>query len=66
VHLECLNRETEGEVAHLTGLAEKISAAFEGAWSLDFAADTRGKWWAIDMAPASRSSHWPGCPEAST
>lgn len=59
-----LNAETPAEVATLTGRAEWVSANFDGAWSLDFAQDTTGQWWAIDMAPAERSYHWPNCPKA--
>ena len=51
---------------HLTELAERVSKEFEGAWSLDFAMDKSGVWWAIDMAPAERSYHWPDCTAART
>lgn len=33
-------------------------------WSVDFAQDTSGKWWLIDMAVMEDSYHWPGCPES--
>jgi hypothetical protein len=33
----------------------------DDAWSVDFAKDQQGHWWAIDMAPAGRSWHWPDC-----
>jgi len=36
----------------------------KGAWSLDWAFATDGTWYAIDMAPAASSFHWPGCPAA--
>lgn len=38
------------------------SFELDDAWSVDFAQDVNGKWYAIDMAPAGRSYHWPGCP----
>ena len=36
----------------------------EGSWSVDFARDTAGKWWLIDMATMQDSYHWPGCPKS--
>lgn len=62
--LAALNEETPDEIAHLTRLSEQVAAHFDGAWSLDWAMDVEGKWWAIDMAPAGMSFHWPACPEA--
>lgn len=64
--LHVLNEQPADEVALLTTLSEQVAAAFvdDGAWSLDWAMDFGGKWWAIDMAPAERSYHWPGCPVA--
>ncbi|NIN00510.1 MAG: hypothetical protein GTO24_21230 [candidate division Zixibacteria bacterium] len=41
--------------------SRKISHQFEGAWSLDWARHKNGSWYAIDMAPADVSYHWPGC-----
>ena len=41
-----------------------VSRAFEGAWSLDWAQTTDGTWYAIDMAVAEDSFHWPGCPRS--
>ena len=41
--------------------SEHISASFEGAWSLDWARHKDGSWYAIDMAPARVSYHWPQC-----
>jgi len=52
------NQETDDEVALLTELSERISAAIAGAWSLDWLWTARG-WYAIDMAEAARS--W-ACP----
>jgi hypothetical protein len=41
--------------------SEHVSAHFEGAWSLDWARHSNGSWYAIDMAPAEVSYHWPDC-----
>jgi hypothetical protein len=41
--------------------SEKISEDFVGAWSLDWARHRNGSWYAIDMAPAEISYHWPNC-----
>jgi ATP-grasp domain, R2K clade family 3 len=60
--LEQINHQSAEEIAELTGMSEKISLAFDGAWSLDWARTVDGKWYAIDMAEAHRSFHWPGCP----
>lgn len=38
----------------------------EGSWSVDFARDTAGKWWLIDMATMQDSYHWPWCPNGAT
>jgi hypothetical protein len=56
-----LNVETRLEVHTLTHLSERVAAHFEGAWSLDWLLSRYG-WYAIDMAEAGRSFHWPGCP----
>lgn len=64
VKLAALNQQPPGEVALLTGLSERVSRAFDGAWSLDWAKATDGTWYAIDMAEAVRSWHWPGCAAA--
>ncbi len=58
--LATMNLESEEEIAELTALSEKVSAAFEGAWSLDWLWTKRG-WVAIDMATAESSYHWNGC-----
>lgn len=42
-------------------LIERAAALFEGAWSQDWLWTERG-WMMIDMAIASDSFHWPGCP----
>lgn len=34
------------------------------SWSVDFAKDTSGKWWLIDMAIMGQSWHWPNCKNA--
>lgn len=61
--LAALNEEPDDEVALLTTLSEQVAREFVGlgAWSLDWAVDTHGTWYAIDMAPAEISYHWPGC-----
>lgn len=41
--------------------SKKISEDFVGAWSLDWARHRDGSWYAIDMAPAEVSYHWPNC-----
>lgn len=53
--LALLNEETEEEVRRLKALAESISTAIPGAWSIDFLQDVNGKWWLIDMAEAKKS-----------
>jgi hypothetical protein len=45
----------------LSDLSAEVSEAFEGAWSLDWARHKNGEWYAIDMAPAEVSYHWPRC-----
>lgn len=52
------------EQSEVLPLAETVSRAFDGEWSLDFARDVQGKWWAIDMAQAEDSYHWPACQRA--
>lgn len=49
----------------LSDLAMKAAAAAGGgAWSVDICQDVTGKYWITDMAVASDSWHWPGCPAA--
>lgn len=64
--LEELNASTRDEMNHLTEMSQVVSRAFDGAWSLDWAAtnDPKRPWVAIDMAVASESFHWPGCPNS--
>ena len=62
----------------MSGIDEKASIRLgllavvaEGAtdfndWSVDFLQDAKGDWWLTDMAKASRSYHWPDCPNAGT
>jgi len=57
-----LSEESPEEVGELTALSERVSRAFDGAWSLDWAATTDGRWVAIDMAVAAESWHWESCP----
>ena len=42
-------------------LAEIVSNAVPGAWSIDVLETKRG-WFVTDLAVAERSFHWPGCP----
>ena len=49
------------DMEELTLMAEFVSSAFQGAWSIDFLQDTSGNWWLIDMAQAGSSYHWKGC-----
>ena len=59
--LDELNSDTENDEKILRALTLQVARHFEGAWSLDWARDVEGKWWAIDMAPAGISWHWPQC-----
>lgn len=47
--------------AAVDALSKYISELFDGAWSLDWARCKNGDWYAIDMAPAGVSYHWPSC-----
>lgn len=57
-----LNGIFAAEYGALKALSERVAALFDGAWSLDWAKTVDGRWIAIDIAPAARSWHWPGCP----
>ena len=46
-------------------LAEIVSRAVPGAWSVDIL-ETKCGWFVTDMAEASRSFHWPECPSQGT
>ena len=61
--LDAMNEQSAEEQALLTTLSEKVAAEFRGtgSWSLDLALADDGLWYAIDMAPAAVSYHWPGC-----
>jgi hypothetical protein len=60
---EALCRMTPEEGAILYPLACAAGLAVGGAWSVDILETQRG--WAItDMAEASKSYHWEGCPHA--
>jgi hypothetical protein len=41
----------------LTDYAQIIGRRLGGAWSVDFAQDSMGKWWMLDMALAYNSFH---------
>lgn len=61
--LDTLNQEPADEVAMLAAMTETVAAAFADTgvgWSLDWLETAQG-WYAIDMAPAEVSWHWPGC-----
>lgn len=60
--LDVLNHETPEEIKHLTRLAEKVGEKLKDFWSIDFAQDTFGVWYLIDMAVGEASYHWEGCP----
>lgn len=60
-----LQQITDEEVAKLSELAVRAASAQESlAWSVDFAKDTAGQYWLIDMATMQDSFHWAGCPNA--
>ncbi len=46
-------------------LAQKVSAAIEGVWSVDLLQTETG-WYVTDMAEAHKSFHWKGCEIAAT
>jgi hypothetical protein len=60
--LDILNYESPEEIEYLSKLSCRISESFEDKWSLDWAMTKSGEWYAIDMALAKRSYHWPDCP----
>lgn len=53
---------TKPDMTELTKMAEYVSERFDGSWSVDFLQDSKGDWWLTDMALASSSYHYPGCP----
>lgn len=59
-----MNQEDAAEVAFLTEQSARVSHALPGEWSLDWALGTNGVWYAIDIAVADLSYHWPTCPHA--
>ena len=59
-----LNHESDDEVDQLRKLTMQVAAAFDGAWSLDWACTSDGLWYAIDMAVAHRSYHDDACPHS--
>lgn len=60
--LEEINTETDEEIALLTAMANKVAEVMKGAWSVDFAYSTDGKWYLIDCALAKESWHPEDCP----
>ncbi len=57
--LDELSIEDDYQVADLIAKSRKVARCFKGSWSLDWARDKTGTWWAIDMAPGDRSWHPP-------
>lgn len=49
-----------GSFQAMNDLALRVSAAIEGAWSVDLLQTERG-WFVTDMAEAEKSFHWEGC-----
>lgn len=57
-----MNYQPLDEIKHLSEMSERVAHVFPGAWSVDWLQDAAGKWWCTDMAQASKSYHWDGCP----
>ena len=55
-----MNIESETEISLLTSYAGMVGAVLNDSWSIDFAKDSEGRWWLIDMALAEQSWH-PEC-----
>lgn len=49
--------------ADVGALAARVAGAIDGAWSVDILETKRG-WFVTDLAEASKSYHWEGCPMA--
>lgn len=67
--LRALNHQDDNERSILREMTERIAGGFDNfapgvGWSLDWAQAESGRWYAIDMAVAEDSFHWPGCPYA--
>lgn len=61
--LDEMNKESDPEVALLSGLSSQVGAAIGGSWSIDWLwSEQEGNWYLIDMAEADVSYHWPECP----
>lgn len=58
VRLSALNEMPPEEVSELTALAERVSTAVPGAWSVDFLHVPDRGWLCIDMAHTARSFIW--------
>ena len=58
--MEKLNKMPE-----IQSLAEAAGAACPGSWSIDLL-ETKKGWYVTDMAEASQSFHWDGCPYSDT
>ena len=62
--LDAINQMSDGEIAELSALAIRVSAAVPGAWSVDFLWVPDRGWLAIDMAHAEASFCWAEHPNA--
>lgn len=59
---DILDKMNSEEAPELEELTMQVASVFDGAWSLDWAKTKDGDWYAIDMALAGMSYHWPECP----
>ena len=59
---EILDKMNSEEAPELEELTMQVASVFDGAWSIDWAKTKNGDWYAIDMALAGMSYHWPDCP----
>jgi hypothetical protein len=60
--LRTMSSLSDDEASSIDSLICRVATRFEGAWSVDVAQATDGRWVIIDMAEMDRSFHWPGCP----
>lgn len=61
--LDILQEMNAEEAPELEELTMRVASVIDGAWSLDWAKAKSGTWYAIDMALARVSYHWPDCSE---
>ncbi len=58
-----IDDEDVDEVSLLSGLSSSVGAALGGVWSVDWLwSEKECKWYLTDMAEATQSYHWTGCP----